>query len=288
MRRATLVRAAAAAAFTFVLAEAAARFAMPRVLGAPTVPADAPRDAYFAALGPHPTDAPTAREPAPKSGPFRIVAVGDSTAVGFPYGEPLSFTSLLASGLTAATSRPCEARHVGVPGRSSAGVVAELDAAFAERPDVLVVYVGHNEFAQRLAVRSPFGPIRHGGFENVVPGLHDLAASVRGWLAERRVSRLEGIPEAHLYELKGALRLVAFGDPERCTPANLPLTDREVELHLERYRANLRAIGIAAAAHGVPIVFAEPSSSLLAPPLASGARFDPRAQRAWELGRFVE
>lgn len=264
-----------------VCAEAAGRV----LVGRGALPSGADAAAYFAALKAHPSDLPLPGPPAPKSGAFRIVVLGDSTAAGFPYGEPLSFGAFLAAGLRAATGKECEAVLRAVPGRSSAGVLADLDGALALAPDLCLLYVGHNEMAHRLAQRSPFGRAHHGWAQRILPGLNDVIGELRDAGRARRGGDVAGAPQPQRDVLEKAAPILARGDAEARPPSNLPLSPREIELHQARYRASVAEIVERAAAADVPLVVLEPTSSLLAAPLTSGRAFDPRAQLAWEEGK---
>jgi hypothetical protein len=239
--------------------------------------------AYFRALGTHDSDGPRAVAAAPKT-KFRIVVMGDSTAVGFPYAEGLSFGAFLAIGLSASSGTACDFEIVGYQGRSSAGVVANLEQAFALAPDLLLLYAGHNEFALRISVVSPFGRPRTGLLDTLLHGYATLFRRLRESAEFRRAGDTAGMPTMFPAELGTGLRLLVFGDPETEPPVRLPLMEIERTYHLERYAANVRAIVEAAGKRKIPLFVVEPTSSLLAPPLSSGAMFDRRAVEAWNVG----
>ncbi|MBL8695403.1 MAG: hypothetical protein JNJ88_15030 [Planctomycetes bacterium] len=268
---------------------------------------DAAPEAYFSALGVHPSDQPLPpRETGPK-GALRFVVLGDSTAVGFPYslflpprgGRPapdgtpptsptnLSFGAFLAEGLAAATGKNIDLLGFTIQGRSSVGVLADLEPAFDLEPDLLIVYIGHNELAHRIANIGPFGRARHGGLDGLFPGWVDLLRGLRTGARQREGARLDGMPRAFPSELSQAAKFLALGNPEARLPEDLPVEPREVELHLDRYEKNLKQIAESARERGIPCVFVEPTSSLLSAPLSSGKLYAPRAQQLWEQGMAV-
>lgn len=280
-RRARIAVAAAALAAALF----GANEVLVRILGGARVGPGDGGARYFAALGTHPSDVKeaTTTPNAPARG-FRFVGVGDSTVKGFPYAPGLSFVAFLALGLTEATGTPCDWEIVAKEGRSSAGVQANLEAALALRPDCLVFYFGHNEFAHRISQDSPFGfapppwPARLGF------GFALLSRRLRDGAAQRRASELTGMPPRFPSELTHGARLLAFGDPQAHIE-NLPLDPAEVGFHFERFRANVRAVASAVASAGIPAVFVEPASSLLHAPLTSVARTGgPSAVDAWRRG----
>lgn len=238
--------------------------------------------AWFAALGVHPSDQPI--QPAPpvteKKG-FRIVVLGDSTAAGFPYSPELSFGKLLAAGLAAASGKACETAIIAIPGRSSDGVVADLPAAFAAAPDLILIYIGHNEFAHRISRVSPWGRPRRGFPATWLRGTDNILKSVRD--AARRPD-FTNLPAQFSSELRVASTLLAEGDPEARDSRSLPMEDAEREFLLARYENNINKIAAECTARQVPICIIEPASSLTAPPLASGKLYDMRALNAWNAG----
>ncbi len=266
-----------------LLAEAAAR----HVPGIAHLPVDASAREYFGVLGVHESDRPLPPRLLPPKTGFRFVLAGDSTAVGFPFGEDLSFGAFLAAGLSAVDARPRDVVPVAIAGRSSAGVRADLEAVFAAEPDLLLLYIGHNEYAHRISRPSPFGPVRHGVLARWLPGLSDLARALRSRSATAGAATTGSEAPMFPSELGHAARLLTHGDPEGLPSAELPLAERERTLHRERYEENVRAILAEASARGVRTVVIEPVSSLLAAPLASGRLFDGRARDAWERGRAL-
>lgn len=88
-------------------------------------------------------------------GTFRIICLGGSTTVGFPYGYAGSFSSFLRERLQAVfPERAIEVINLGMTATNSFAVndiARELDVA---QPDLLVVYDGHNEFYGALGVAS--------------------------------------------------------------------------------------------------------------------------------------
>lgn len=238
------------------------------------------QDAYFKALGVHPSDQPLPDKPAvtPKTR-FRVVVAGDSTAVGFPYGLQYSFGELLKIGL-AACGHDIDVITIGIAGRSSVGVIADLDAALAFEPDLLVVYVGHNEFAHRISQISPLGRNREGA-DVLVQGFSDIFRVLR----ERRdAANALKLPAMFGPELKVAQRIWRSGDPEARFSVSLPMRDRERTYHESRFGEHITKIGAAARDRNVPVLFVEPVSNLFSAPLASGKLYDPRASAAWTDG----
>ncbi|MBV8653290.1 MAG: arylesterase [Alphaproteobacteria bacterium] len=82
--------------------------------------------------------------PAPAAPPARIVALGDSLTAG--YGLPASeaFPVILQARL-AADGVPAMIANAGVSGDTSAGGLARLDWALADKPDYVLLELGAND-----------------------------------------------------------------------------------------------------------------------------------------------
>lgn len=285
------------AAAAFVAACFVGEAVLERLYPLTNVPRNAPSEAYFAALGGAPSDTDagltlphrgTDPPGVKQAGSFRIVVLGESSALGVPYAKKFSFGSLLVKAMEAVRpDRRFERVHVAENGRSSQGVVHFLDTAFAADPDVLVVYSGHNEFIYRLTLASPFGKVRTFPWK-WLPRIQDALDRLRddGSIRLRREA-LASVPEDQREEVSMPLDVYCNGNREEVPWTNLPLEPRERELFADRYRRNLETMARRARERGVPIVFVRPTSHLQCPPLASGKRFDPEASAAFAAAEAV-
>lgn len=85
-----------------------------------------------------------------KPGTFRIFTVGDSSAAGVPYGTGYAFTYWLEQRLRAAfPDREFEVVNAAMPGYATRRLVTVVDEIIGYAPDVVIIYNGHNEFAER-------------------------------------------------------------------------------------------------------------------------------------------
>jgi hypothetical protein len=276
----------ASASLTIVASE----LVLERIFPERTIPADAPPEAYFGILGASAPDGegspqlriPGTESPASKpAGTFRMVIVGESSSLGVPYRKELSFGGFYVAGMAAVDpERRIERVHMGENGRSSEGVVRYLGRALDAEADLVVVYCGHNEFIHRLTVPSPFGKARSFPW-SWLPRIGDAIQEfhARG-SRERTTKAVTALSEALSAELQMPLDLLERGDHERNPWSNFPVSERERELHRDRYQRNLEAMIAMASARRVPILFVRPTSNLRCDPLASGERFDPRASLA--------
>jgi lysophospholipase L1-like esterase len=99
------------------------------------------------AAQPH-RDFPIAKAP----GTVRIFVVGESEAEGVPYGTDLAFTSWLGRRLAAqAPQVHWEVVNAALGGLQSWGALEIVDDIARQHPDLLIVYLGHNEAKTRYS-----------------------------------------------------------------------------------------------------------------------------------------
>jgi len=85
---------------------------------------------------------------------YRIFCLGGSSTFGYPYMYNGSFPSLLKDRLTALLPNKIEMVNVGMPAVNSYTVLDFVREIMDYRPDLLIVYMGHNEFYGALGVGS--------------------------------------------------------------------------------------------------------------------------------------
>jgi lysophospholipase L1-like esterase len=197
-------------------------------------------------------------------GTLRIVGLGDSTSYGLFVGADAAFLSVLGREITAATGKPVEAVNLGCAGFASDRVLALLPTALALRPDLVVVYVGHNEM-----LGGSDGPA--GG---LTPALRLRAAllarsSLFAWLDYGWTRALRGAETERMREEVAALEA---GQIPTFVPEDVPAARRAAPTPefraraAARYRENLEAIAAAGRAAKVDILFVLPVVNLRWPP----------------------
>src|SRR5262249_49477194 len=88
------------------------------------------------------------RQEKPSNG-LRIFVVGESSAWGFPFGPEFAFSRFLQERLQAAMpDRAVEVVNAAMPGIGSWHARKIVDEIANYRPDVILVYLGHNEFSR--------------------------------------------------------------------------------------------------------------------------------------------
>jgi lysophospholipase L1-like esterase len=152
----------------FVLNEAARRYEV--AVG---------RRVYFS-----PVTFPAVKDPAA----FRVFCLGGSTVQGRPYGPRTSFTAWLRLNLAAAApQRTWEVINCGGVSYASYRLAPLVREVLTHQPDLLIVYMGHNEFIEERAFRAA------GRFPGWVRLLHRLVVRLRMYnLLQRGGARLFG------------------------------------------------------------------------------------------------
>jgi len=108
----------------------------------------------------------------PPSGTQRIVCVGDSTCYGQPFDPPIPYSCWIEARLRELLpATPTEVVNLGASGFASEDVLDVLRDTDGAGANVLVVYVGHNEFVDR----------------NLLPLLNPMAYAIRRTLARSRL-----------------------------------------------------------------------------------------------------
>jgi hypothetical protein len=105
-------------------------------------------------------------------GTLRILVIGESSARGEPYNPWLSVGQIAAWKLESVfPGRPIRV-DIWARGGATIKLMHDRLAGLTERPDVLIVYVGHNEFATRFPwMREPGGY-----YDDDMPALYSPAA----------------------------------------------------------------------------------------------------------------
>ncbi|WP_245986461.1 arylesterase [Azospirillum thermophilum] len=81
--------------------------------------------------------------------PIKLLALGDSLTAGYGLPEPQGFTAQLQKALTA-KGYAVTVINAGVSGDTTAGGLARLDWALADRPDAAIVELGANDMLRGL------------------------------------------------------------------------------------------------------------------------------------------
>ncbi|MBD3235273.1 MAG: tetratricopeptide repeat protein [Candidatus Eisenbacteria bacterium] len=189
-----------------------------------------------------------AREREP--GGLRVFTVGGSSAAGFPYHSHASFTGLLETQLRQLLpGRTIETVNCAMTAIGSPAVRELLPEILDQQPDLLLIYMGHNEFYGADGVGSiTAGP------------LHAARPLVRALLDLRLASLLRAIlPErGGGAEARTGRNVMETMVAERRIRADSPLR----EIARRSFRDNLEAVLEQAQSAGVPVLLCTVASNL--------------------------
>lgn len=171
----------------------------------------------------------------------RILVVGGSTVVGFPYASELAFPRVLELLLQeqAADGERIEVLNAGITAINSSTEVAVVEQGLAAAPDLIVIYSGHNEF---------YGP----------GGVASSAGSFSPWwfrtLAACRTLRLMQLAQRWTQSTPSDAGLLST------LPADLHITEDSATFQsaVSRFSDNLRAMVRAARSARTPVVLVTP------------------------------
>jgi tetratricopeptide (TPR) repeat protein len=190
---------------------------------------------------------------------YRIFVMGESTTAGYPYGNNVMFSRFLHKRLADTfPDKHIEVVNVATSAVNSYTVLDRLEEVLAEKPDAILIYLGHNEFYGALGVASneSLGKIRavvklylkleH--FKTFLL-LRNAIGRLRNWISRVFYGGSVSDPSATLME-----RMVA----EQTIPYGSPL----YELGTRQFRGNLRDILQKAKKAGVPVMLSELVSNI--------------------------
>lgn len=184
----------------------------------------------------------------PPAGTRRIVCVGDSSCFGHPFDPPVPFSYWLDARLKILLpGTPTEVLNLGASGFTSADVLDLLRETDGAGADLLVVYVGHNEFVDR----------------NLLPLKNPVVHALRRALS---ATRFGTALLARSHRLAEAAAVAQSVHAESVHDAPL-FTREELERGRARYRDHLRAIVELERARGAGVVLVHPISDAVDTPV---------------------
>lgn len=114
---------------------------------------------------------------------YRIVVLGASTVIGFPYGPPLAFPRQLEWQLKRRhPEQDFEVLNAGITSMNSFAVSSLAEQCLQAEPDLVIVYAGHNEFY------GPGGPASSAF--NLSPDVIRFCYQMRRWRSVQLLTQL--------------------------------------------------------------------------------------------------
>jgi tetratricopeptide (TPR) repeat protein len=184
-------------------------------------------------------------------GTFRYFSLGGSATAGFPYHSHASFSGLLAVQLQQLfPDRPIESVNCAMTAVNSHTALDFVSEILEHEPDLIVVYMGHNEFYGAGGVGSATALGRHPWAVRWTRRL--LSLRLTGVLRSALkigYARTTDAPGQNVMETMAAEREIPFGSPLRKAAAEI-------------YERNLSQLVRRCEKRGVPVVLCEVSSNL--------------------------
>jgi len=179
---------------------------------------------------------------------FRIFVLGESTALGFPYGNLLMFSRILQTRLQDTfPDRTIEVINTSLTAINSFALLNFVDEIMAQEPDAVMIYCGHNEF---------YGALGAASFE--AGGLARPLVLTLLWVNKTRTFQLYKNVFNHLF-YRNKLSVISDGTlMERIsTKQMIPLNSRIYRKTAASFKANLNAILSTFQQRHVPVLISE-------------------------------
>ena len=175
------------------------------------------------------------------AGTRRVLVVGGSTVVGFPYPSELAFPRQIQELLQAQADagETIEVLNAGITAMNSSSEVAVVEEGLRVQPDAIVVYTGHNEFYGPGGVASSAGQIDSNWFRRIARWRRLYLVQAVSRLMQSRTQ-----PSDLIESLPGDL--------------HIPLDSDTFQRANRRFEQNLSEMAKLAAAARVPILFVSP------------------------------
>ncbi len=191
------------------------------------------------------------------AGTYRIFSMGGSTTYGHPYSDPTSFNGWLREFLMAMVpQRKFEVINAGGISYGSYRVAQLMEELIHYKPDLFLIYCGHNEFLERRI----YGQVNR--TPRAFQGLAGWAWHLRSATALQRVVA----PIRRLDRAEAAAQNVLASDPVTMLDNSLGPTayqrdDNQREQTFQHYQFNLRRMIDIARSVGAKVIFVTPASN---------------------------
>ncbi|MDZ7345243.1 MAG: GDSL-type esterase/lipase family protein [candidate division KSB1 bacterium] len=223
------------------------------------------------------------------AGAFRIFVLGGSTTAGFPYGNNITFPRILHRRLQDAyPERKIEVVNTAMTAINSYALLDFMEEILRQKPDLLLIYAGHNEYYGALGAASveSFGDSRVLKTASLKLRRLRLYRLIRKGIHRLRRTAVANNSEASFETVMS--RIVK--EPE------IPLGSRRYLAGCVQFERNMEAILRKAEKSGVPVILSELVSNLRdQPPFLSvsgseecAAEVYLQAQEAEQRGEYAQ
>ena len=190
-----------------------------------------------------------------KTNAFRVFVLGGSSAVGFPYMPMGSFSRYIRKRLEVAYPEvPIEVVNISMTGVNSYTILDLMPGVLEQKPDLILIYAGHNEFYGALGIGSAesFGSSRT--LINLMLYLDNfkitqLVRNSVNWVSSLFFSGENKKPSGTLMS-------------RMAKDKSIPLNSRKFNQGLNQFRENLNDILSLTKDKGVPVILGNLVSNL--------------------------
>ncbi len=194
---------------------------------------------------------------------YRIFVLGGSTAYGYPYGHNGSLSRFLLQRLQHAfPGREFEVINLAMPAVNTFTVLDLIDDVLEQKPDLLILYTGHNEYYGALGAgsRERFGRSR--ALTRLLLRLQEYRTLL---FLRHQLGNLAGLFAPGKQDAPGATLMERMvGESE------IPFGSETYHLGVANFRENMQAIADRAEQAKVPVIISTLTSNLAdQPPFVS-------------------
>ncbi len=182
---------------------------------------------------------------------FRIFILGESSAAGFPYEPNGSFSRFLSQKLGyAVKDKKIEVINTGVSAISSYVIYDMVDGIIEQKPDLILIYTGHNEYYGVLGVASNSSFSKNPAFVKIMLKLRKLKT------VKLISSLFSGSDEQSAsYDQAGLMERLS-------SESYIPYNSDDFKAGVQQFEDNLTAISEKFKDAGVPVILSTLVSNL--------------------------
>lgn len=184
---------------------------------------------------------------------FRVFVLGESSAVGYPYGFNIKFSAIVKDALSdMLPNKVVEVVNLGTSAINTYTIYDQVDEVLEQKPDAILIYTGHNEFYGALGVGSS-------------ESLGAFPAFVRFYLKIQRLKTFLLLRDV----MNSAITFIK-GEPDKSgTLMERVVEEQEIPLESDLYKlgkiqfeSNMRVIVNAFREKGIPVYLSSLASNL--------------------------
>ncbi len=185
---------------------------------------------------------------------FRIFVMGESTTQGFPYHFGTTFSRILNYRLQDAfPHKLIEVINTGMSAVNSFALVDIMDEILKQKPDLILVYAGHNEYYGALGV----GSVENGGNIRWLKILHLKLVRFRTYqLLQKSITGIANLSSSNKSQRGGSLMTRIVKDK------SIEFNSELFQKGLDQFGVNMSEIIEMAKKAGIPVILSDQVSNI--------------------------